>query len=169
MAAHLPLILISVSLISVASGYHRRVETNTSCSNCHHWTLEAGDLVACNINFYARHMMLVTGNNSVIHLLADKDNNKALIRAEPWPQAKNGFGKCSIVTEKMDSRMMQQFGVSPFPVEYAIARARSLEGQTIYYDFVRCNCEHWINYWKYGIAFCFQDPSTGLTNSECAI
>lgn len=128
-----------------------------------------GDVISCHINVYARHIMMATSNCSVIHLKADKDNNRGIIREEQ-SEAIKGFSKCKVVTQSMNVKMRTRFNATSFTVNESLTRARQFANQQVYYHFLNCNCEHWVNYWKYGISFSFQDPGNGKTDPrKCLI
>ena len=64
--------------------------------------------------------------------------------------------------------MKSKFGDSegsPFSADTIARRARSWEGKGVYYDLHMCNCEHWVNYWRYGKAFSLQ-ATMGVFSKE---
>ena len=112
-----------------------------------YWTnlsFNKGDIVFCKINVFADHVLLATSSSTVAHMMGSKDTSKGKIIEEPWSKYHtregNGQTDCWIKTSNTMAN--------------AVERARKdiahYNGQNIYYDLYKCNCEHWVRYWAQG-------------------
>ncbi|KAL3274940.1 hypothetical protein HHI36_019717 [Cryptolaemus montrouzieri] len=124
---------------------------------------EAGDIISCNLNgvwgIFAKHFMLAVDGSNVINVAGDKSTNKGTILEQTRRQAL-GFNRSKC----------RNNGKGKLSVEQAIKRARRWQNTDVYYNLLRCNCEHWVDYWANGSSGGYFDNQSLLpTNSQCTI
>lgn len=130
----------------------------------------AGDLIDCNIPdstyyvFTPKHHLLATSSTTVAHSWGSGDTS--FILEEDWTDGRNGLRSffCDEICWVKPKYYVD--GKSD-----AIERARNdverFKGKSTYYDLFTCNCEHWVQYWVYGVALSQQ---SGLpTGYKCKI
>ncbi|OXA47910.1 Phospholipid-metabolizing enzyme A-C1 [Folsomia candida] len=124
---------------------------------------QAGDVITCELNAYADHVMLATSAEDVVHVTGGLFRSVASLREEPFfTKASLKYRSCQVDTPKFDGMMRTEMATISYPPQEAIRRAgHSLDifddrNGNVYYDLMACNCEHWVNFWKYGRAWSFQ-------------
>lgn len=128
----------------------------------------AGDLITCNIPdqnyivYTPKHHLLATSSRTVAHSWGF--DNTALIREEDWTTGPSGLRDffCNEICWVQ-------------PKDYAkglwngIQRARNdvekFKGETVYYDLLTCNCEHWVRKWMYDSKYSRQ--SSRWSSKDC--
>lgn len=118
--------------------------------------MSPGDRIKCTQKLVFHHMLAVT-DDEVVHMIGD-GNSGDIRKSNRQDVMELGLGKnCDNLGHK-----------GPLTREESVKKALNDVGLVTYYSLLRCNCEHWVNYWmtgKSGISW----QSFMPTNSKCAI
>jgi len=84
-----------------------------------------------------------------------------VIVEETYEHATSYFEYCGLKTETYDAEFRRSCSpevirTSDEAIKAARASLEKLKGRRTFYDAYKCNCEHWINSWKYGMSWCLQ-------------
>ncbi|KAG8249934.1 hypothetical protein J6590_009065 [Homalodisca vitripennis] len=111
--------------------------------------MQAGDVISCHLNGFlgtlgAKHWMLATGPETVIHTVTDGSKSHSTT-AHIREMHRSGVGGC-------DKSSCQNWGkdYGDRTREEAVADARTYKDDVFYYDISGCNCQHWVNKWTKG-------------------
>lgn len=123
-------------------------------------TIQPADRILCDSSIFnpITHNLLATENNKLVYLNIT-DPAKAIITEvtlKEYFDSGHSEYKCT------------NDGQGKLGREESLKNVRKWIGKEVYHDFIRCNCQHWVNYWTNGEAGRSKD-SFRKTNSECAI
>ncbi|KAK9891968.1 hypothetical protein WA026_017451 [Henosepilachna vigintioctopunctata] len=155
---------VIVCVVFIIYGIFQRVSAAPVFENFDSMEWEEGDIITCRLNgfwgmLFAKHFMLASDDNSVINVVGDKSTHDGTILKQKRIKA-HGFDR-----SKCSNR-----GKGKLPVTVALERAQNWLNRNVYYDLIRCNCQHWVKYWTDGTSGGFFENQSGLpTNKKCAI
>ncbi|KAG8321591.1 hypothetical protein J6590_043174 [Homalodisca vitripennis] len=109
--------------------------------------MRAGDVVSCHLNGFlgklgAKHWMLATGPDTVIHTVTTAFYTTTAYIREMRLSEVSGWYKCSCKNwgKYYTERTRQQ----------AVSSARNYRDDIFFYNSIMCNCQHWVNKWTTG-------------------
>jgi len=90
-----------------------------------------------------------------------KPNDETRIERISYADATKDYDICTLRTVAYDSEFRRSCGshVIRSPQEAINASLHSLQlhrNDVLYYDTYKCNCDHWLTSWKYGLAWTLQ-------------
>jgi hypothetical protein len=123
----------------------------------------AGDIIRCPLNGVANHIMLAVSSTQVAEASVGSITDTTADIAVNNFNFKRG---CEVDNKRFDELMFFTVARTPYSAENAVERARKDAGRRVYYNFIGCNCEHWVTYWKYGKPVSFQSLPGTIKNCQ---
>ena len=123
--------------------------------------INAGDRIWCHSNplnpIY--HFLLAASDDTFIHVVGSQSTHEATIKHQSRRQW-------------MDTGYAEEYcsnkGPGPLGATASVAEASKFVGLVTYYDLLRCNCQHYLNYWTSGSSGISYN-SRMRTNDKCLI
>lgn len=117
----------------------------------------------------------MNGNNIYITGAGGSKYGTTFIKEEPFESATNGhYTQCVVVTAAFDNYLCKVKCETPDSTDEIISRARAsvkFYGQVpTTYNLYKCNCQHWVTYWRYGLGYSMQTGMAfrgPLADSSC--
>lgn len=115
-------------------------EVSAKFTKLRYMRMRAGDMIQCEIRNYPifTHWMLATRRDGyMIHVAGtsgDKIRNTIMVKEEHYLRIDRNYDKC------------RNHG-GGLAGEFADLNAYKLKNQSVYYNLLTCNCEHYVKYW----------------------
>ncbi|XP_053200647.1 uncharacterized protein LOC128385762 [Panonychus citri] len=130
------------------------LEISLSIIYCDAWlgdqTMDSGDIIICKstnwiIDVFKYHTLIASGHDKLVHVIGHK--NKAQIVEETVKQYldRNMEKNCHNNGPGSKGRVRT--------VQDAYSSLEKFKGQSVYYNLLTCNCQHWVEYWANGQAW----------------